>query len=273
MRLQDKVVLITGGSRGVGAACAIACAKEGAHLSLAAKTITPHPKLPGTLGEVADSVKELGRDALAIQVDVRYPEQIESMIEQTIDHYGRLDVVINNAGAIFWSPVADWSIKKYDLVMDVNARAAFWTSRLAIPHLRKQGGHILMMSPPIHPEASMGKAPYLLSKIGMTMLAMAIDAEEDNIAAHALWPVTGIKTAATVNLGMMEDGDLRSVDILADSTLALITRDPKTCSFKAWLDEDVLREEGITDFTSYRCDPNVEPSPSSILLVDPKYSG
>ena len=132
----------------------------------------------------------------------------------------------------------------------------------------------MMMSPPINPLASVGKAPYLISKLGMTMLGMAIDAEEkgNGIAAHALWPVTAIKTAATVNLGMGEDASWRSVDILAEATVALVRRDPRACQFRAWLDEEVMRDEGVTDFTKYRCDPASEPPAMSIELVDPGWS-
>lgn len=273
MSLQDKVVFITGGSRGVGAACALALARAGAHVALAAKTVDADARLPGTLGEVAAAVRALGREAITVRTDVRDEAQVQAAVDQAAAHFGRLDAVINNAGAIFWAPVADWPVKKFDLVMGVNVRAAFLTSRAAIPHLRVHGGHILMMSPPIHPAASLGKAPYLVSKIGMTMLAMAIDGEEENIAAHALWPVTAIRTAATVNFGMAPDDDMREPEILADATVALLRRDPKPCRFRAWLDEEVLREEGTTDFTRYNCVAGTQPSPMSITLVNPDWTG
>jgi len=272
MRLENKVVLITGGSRGVGAACARALAREGANLVLAGKTLEPHPKLPGTLREVAAEVEAIGRRALVVQTDVRFPEQVQSMVDQAVDHFGRLDAVVNNAGAIFWSPVADFSAKRFDLVMDVNVRGAFLTSQAAIPHLRKNGGHVLMMSPPIHPEAATGKAPYLVSKIGMTMLAMAIDEEEPNIAAHALWPVTGIRTAATMNLGIGVESEWRKPEILADAVVALLSKDPEQSRFRAWLDEEVLAEDGITDLDCYSCVPGSTPEPMSILLVNPGWS-
>jgi len=272
MRLEDKVVLITGGSRGVGAACARALAREGAHIALAAKTIDPHPRLPGTLGEVAAEVEAMGRRSFISQTDVRFPEQVEKMVNDTVAHFGRLDALVNNAGAIFWSPVADFPAKRFDLVMDVNVRGAFLASQAAIPHMRERGGHILMMSPPIHPEASPGKAPYLVSKIGMTMVAMAIDEEESNIAASALWPITGIRTAATVNLGMGADDEWRRPEILADATVALLARDPADCRFRAWLDEEVLAEDGITDLDRYSCVPGSNPTPMSIQLVDPNWT-
>lgn len=275
MRLKDRVVVITGASRGVGAAVAVGCAREGASLVLAAKTVTPDPRLPGTLHETADACAALGAPVEVVPFDARDAVQCEALIERAISRFGRVDVVINNAGAIFWAPVGDWSIKKYDLVSGVNSRASFALSRAAIPHMRRQGyGHILMMSPPIHLAAAPGKAPYLLSKVGMSVLAMAIDAEEKEhgLAAHALWPVTGIRTAATQNLGMGEDGQWRTPEILADATLELITGNPRECQFRAWLDEEVLAEVGVTDLRKYRCVPDAEPSAMSIELVDPGWA-
>ena len=274
MGLEDKVVLITGASRGVGAACAEACARAGAHLALAAKSVEPHPKLPGTLGETADAVRSHGREALVLPCDVRFEDQVNAMVDRTVEHFGRLDVLINNAGAIFLGPVADYPAKRFDLVMGINVRASFLASRAAIPHIRASGGgHVLMMSPPVNPGAGVSKSPYLISKLGMTGLAQAIDAGEATIAGAALWPVTGIRTAAVSNFGMARQGDLRTVDMLSEATVALIARDPAACSFRAWLDEDVHRELlGNDDFRSYRCDPDREPDPHSIWLMDPDWS-
>jgi citronellol/citronellal dehydrogenase len=272
MSLKDRVVIVTGASRGVGAAVAAACARDGARLVLAAKTVDPDPRLPGTLNDTARMVEEAGSEALVVPFDARDAAQCDMVVERAVARFGRVDVLINNAGAIFWAPVADWPQKKFDLVFGVNVRASFALARACIPHMRKGGyGHVLMMSPPIVPAASVGKAPYLVSKIGMTMLAQAIDGEEkrNGIAGHALWPVTAIKTAATVNLGMGDDATWRTPEILADATLALLRRDPRQTEFRAWLDEDVLREEGVTDFAKYRCVADVEPPPMSIELVDP----
>lgn len=272
MRLQDQVVLITGGSRGVGAAVARAAAKEGAHVALAGKTIAPHPKLEGTLHTVAEEIRALGREALVIQTDVRDPEQVRAMIDATVEHFGRMDALINNAGAIYWGTMTEFPIKRFDLVMDVNVRGAFLASQAAIPLMRERGGHIVMMSPPINPKAVTAKAPYIISKVGMTMLGMAIDAEEPTIAAHALWPVTGIRTAATMNLSMGDDSDWRTPEILADATIELLAKDPATTTFRAWLDEEVLQEAGRESFDEYACVPGSSPSPMSIMLVDPDWS-
>lgn len=271
MRLKDKVVLITGASRGIGAAVATAVAREGAHVALASKTVDPHPKLPGTLLEVAADVRALGREALVLPTDVRDEAAVEAMVARTVQTFGRLDALINNAGAIFLGPVADWPVKRFDLVVGVNVRASFLASRAAIPHLRERGGHIVMMSPPVSVGGAVGKAPYLSSKIGMTLLAAAIDAEEPDIAAHALWPVTAIQTAATEVFGLGEPADWRTPDIVADATVALLARDPRACRFRAWLDEEVLAEEGLTDLSRYRVVPDREPGPLSISLVAPDW--
>lgn len=271
MRLKDRVVLVTGASRGVGAAVAEACAREGAHLVLAAKSLDAHPKLPGTLRETAALVRALGREALVVQVDVRDEREVDGMIDAAIGQFGRIDALVNNAGAIHVGPVADWTARRFDLVNAVNVRGSFLCARAAIPHIRKQGGHILMMSPPINGKGAVGKAPYAVSKMGMTMLAQAIDAEENNIAGHALWPVTAIKTAATEVHGIGDEASWRLPAILADATVALLARDPATCRFRAWLDEEVLAEEGITDLSHYACIPGAIVPPISIQLVDPDW--
>ncbi|GDX83606.1 short chain dehydrogenase [Deltaproteobacteria bacterium] len=273
--LREKVVLITGASRGVGAACAVALARKGARLVLAAKTMEPDPRLPGTLIETAQAVEAAGGEAHVVAFDARDSDACTELVERTVERFGGIDVLVNNAGAIFWAPVANWSVKRFDLVFGVNMRASFALSRAAIPHMRARGGgHILMMSPPIVSAALAGKAPYLVSKWGMTALAMAIDAEESDhgISASALWPVTGIRTAATENLGMGSASEWRKPDILADATVMLLERDPAHARFRAWLDEEVLAEGGITDLTGYRCDPNAEPMPMSIELVDPGWA-
>ncbi len=275
MRFQDRVAIITGASRGVGAACAVALAREGCTIVAAAKTIEPHPKLPGTLHDTVRAVEEAGSKGIAVQVDVRFEEQVEAMVSRAMEVYGRVDYLVNNAGAIFWSPVEHWPTKKFDLVMGVNVRAAFLCSKAVLPVMREQGyGHILMMSPPEFPEAAPGKGPYLVSKLGMTMLARAIDEENKDagVCASALWPITGIRTAATVNLSMGDDGEWRTPEILADATVELLALDPKTARFRSWLDEEILEHAGRGDFLKYRCDPNKEPLPMSIQLVNPNWS-
>ncbi len=275
MRFEGRVALITGASRGIGAAIAVALAKEGCRIVAAAKTIEPHPKLMGTLHDTVRMVEEVGGEAIAVQCDVRYEEQVQAMVDAAVERFGRIDFLLNNAGAIFWSPVEHWPVRKYDLVMQVNVRAAFLCSRAVIPIMREQGfGHIVMMSPPEYPEAAPNKGPYLVSKLGMTMIARAVDAENEDagMCASALWPVAAIRTAATENLAMGDLSQWRTPAILADATLELLARDPKTTRFKAWLDEDILAEAGVKDLAKYRCVPDVEPPPLSITLVAPHWT-
>ncbi len=262
MRLKDRVVFITGASRGIGKECALACAREGAHIVVAAKTTDPNPKLPGTIHETVTEVKALGRKALGIQLDVRDAEACAAAIEETVRTFGRIDALINNAGALWWADVTDTPVRKFDLVIGVNVRASYALAHAALPHMIKQKwGHIIMMSPPVDAEAVAHHAAYAVSKFGMTMIAQGIAEEykEHNVAGHALWPATAVESQATKNFGMGDASVWRKASIIADATVALLAKEPRLRTGKAWIDEDLLREEGVTDFTKYRCDPNVEP--------------
>lgn len=261
-KLDGKVAIVTGASRGVGRAVALALARAGADIVLAAKTVSPHPKLPGTLGTVAAEVSALGRRALPVQTDVRDPDQIEAMVAAAASTFGRVDILVNNAGAAWWHGIDETPANKWNLVMEVNARGPFLCARAALPHLKRAGGgHIVNMSPPLKAEMAAGKIAYMISKFGMTLLThgLAEETRADNIAVHSLWPVTLIESYATINLGLGEAKDWRKADILADATLALVARSPSLSSGKAWLDEDILREVGVTDFAKYACVPGSEP--------------
>lgn len=263
-RLEGRVAIVTGASRGVGRAVALALAKEGCAIALAAKTIEPHPKLPGTLLTVKAEVEALGAKALVVQTDVRDAEQIDRMVAQTADHFGRIDILINNAGAAWWYPVDQTPVNKWNLVNEVNGRATFLASRGVHPHMQKnKWGHIVNMSPPIKPEMTGGKVAYMISKFAMTLctIGMAEEFKADNIAVHSLWPVTLIESYATINLGLGSPENWRKADILADATVALVTKDPAESSGTAWMDEDVLRGAGITDFDRYACVPGKQPMP------------
>ena len=261
-KLKGRVAIVTGASRGVGRACALALAKEGCDVVIAAKTVEPHPKLPGTIHTVAKEVEALGVKALPIQCDVRDPAAIEKMVEESAAKLGRIDILLNNAGAAWWFPTTDTPPNKWNLVNEVNARATFVASRAVIPHMKKnKWGHIVNMSPPIKPEQCAGKVAYMISKFAMTMCAigMAEELKADNIACHALWPVTLIESYATINLGLGGPENWRKADILADSTLALVTKEPSLRTGQAWLDEDLLKLEGVTSFDSYACVPGKTP--------------
>ena len=263
-RLAGKVGIITGASRGIGRCIALAFAREGADVVIAAKTETPHPKLPGTIHTVADEVRALGRRALPIKVDVRDDAMIERMVDETMATFGRIDVLINNAGALWWQPVLDTPMKRYDLINDVNARAAFACTRACLPHiLAGGGGHVLVFSPPVDLRWLGGKVAYMISKFGMTILAhgLAEEMEGKPFSINALWPVTAVESAATVNFQFGSPELWRKADILADATLALVTKPPGQITGKALLDEDVLQGEGVTDFSKYQCVPGAEPPP------------
>ncbi len=262
MRLQNRVVLVTGASKGIGRAVALACARAGADLVVAAKAEAACDARGGTAGDLAQEVEILGRRALVITLDVRDADACEAAVEQAAAHFGRLDALVNNAGALWWADVAETPVKKFDQIMGVNVRAAFVLARAALPHMLKQRwGHIVMMSPPVDPSAVAYQGAYAVSKFGMTMIARAIaeEARESNVTAHALWPATAVEGDAALDFGPGEPASRRRADILADAVVALLAREPSARPGRSWIDEDVLREEGVTDFSRYQCVPGAEP--------------
>ena len=262
MRLKGKVAIVSGASRGIGRTIALALAKEGAKIVIAAKTVEPNPKLPGTIHTVAAEIDQLGGESLAVQTNLRNADEIDSLVRQTMERFGRIDILINNAGALWWYPVAQTPANRFDLVMDVNVRATFLLSQAVLPHMKAAGGgHIINMSPPIDFSVMPGKVAYMISKFGMTMTAMGLakEVKKDRISVNALWPVTLIESFATINFGLGDKSKWRKADILADATLAIVTKAPGELTGKALLDEDLLRKEGITDFSVYNCVPDGEP--------------
>jgi citronellol/citronellal dehydrogenase len=263
MRLKDRVVFITGASRGIGRAVALACAREGADVVIAAKTeVAENPRLPGTIHDVAREVEALGRRAMPVKLDVRDESACEIAIAQAIERFGRIDALINNAGALGWADVTETPVKKFDLIVGINVRATFVMSHAVLPHMiERKYGHIVMMSPPVDAAMCAHHGAYAVSKFGMTMLAHAIAGEYagDNVTAHALWPATAIESFATKNFGLGGPEMWRKADILADATVALLAREPSARPGKAWIDEVLLREEGVSDFSRYQCVPGVEP--------------
>jgi citronellol/citronellal dehydrogenase len=259
---RGKVAFVTGASRGVGKAIALELARAGCDVVIASRTTAPDPRLPGTIGDTAREVEALGRRALPIAVDVRDDAAVERAVKAALDQMGRVDFLVNNAGALFWKPLADTPLKRFDLVMAVNARGAFACAHHVLPAMRAQKfGHILMLSPPITPSAAGGKIAYSISKFGMTLIAHGLAAEvrEDNVAANALWPATLIESLATINWGLGDRTVWRTPQILADATLRIFAKEPRAFTGHALIDEDFLREEGVVDFSRYRCDPAHEP--------------
>lgn len=262
--LKGRTIIITGGSRGIGKAIALRCAADGANVVIAAKTVDNSGKLKGTIHEAAEEVEKAGGRGLAVMLDVRDPDQVAACIDQAAKTFGGIDAVVNNAGAIMLAPVQALPPKRFDLMMQVNVRGSYLLAHYAIPYLKKSDhGHILMLSPPIDldPKWFGVHAPYTITKYGMTMLAMGLARElaSDGVAANALWPRTTIATAAVDMLG----GDhliklSRTVEIMSDAAYAILSSDPKTFTGRAVLDEDLLRERGVTDFSRYAVDPTQE---------------
>lgn len=269
MRLRGKVAIVTGASRGVGKCIALTLAREGADIVAVGKTIEPHPTLPGTVPQTVQEVQALGRRALGLQVNVREDEDITRMVEQTVETFSRVDILINNAGALFIADAVDTPAKRFDLVMDVNARAAFLCSRAVIPHM-KGGGHIVMMSPPIHPTKIAGKVAYGLSKLGMSLIAIGLAEElrDQRISVNALWPVTALESQATIHFQMGQREQWRSPQILGDAVRELVCTPPGQKTGLTLYDEDVLRSVGVTNFDSYALVPGAQPPPLSKALFE-----
>lgn len=260
--LDGKVALITGASRGIGKVIALKLAAEGCAVAVAAKTVDPDPRLPGTVGQTVAEVEDAGGRGLAVPMDVRDDAQVAAGVARTVETFGRLDVVIHNAGALWWKGVADTPVNRFDLVMGVNARGGHLLCHHALPHLEASGGgHVLMMSPPVVLDAVPGKSAYMISKLGMTLTAMAIAAEYEakGIAANALWPETLVESAATINYRIGNRSLWYKADLVADAALEILRTAPRARTGQALLCMEVLRAAGVTDFVPYRCDPNHEP--------------
>src|SRR5216683_6323546 len=260
--LKDRVAIITGASRGIGRALALGLAAHGCHIVVAAKSVESSERLPGSIHTVAKEVEALGVSALPIQIDVRDGDQIEAMIAQTINRFGRIDILINNAGALWWKPVVETPAKRFDLVMGVNARAAFLTARAVLPcMIERKWGHIINMSPPIDLKILPGKVAYFISKFGMTLLThgLAEEFRPHHIAVNSLWPVTIIESQASITWGLGTRAMWRKPEILVDCILRLVQKGPAEISGQALLDEDFLRQEGISDFSRYACVPGSNP--------------
>jgi citronellol/citronellal dehydrogenase len=260
--LRGKTIFITGSSRGIGREIALRCAREGANLVITGKTADPHPKLPGTIHSVAAEVEQAGGKALAIQLDVRDEAAIQAAVEQTVKIFGGIDVLVNNASAINLTSTLDTPARRLDLMWDVNMRATFLASQACIPHLKKSANpHILTLSPPLNMDAKWF-APHLaytISKYGMSLCTLGLarefaarDSTDKGIAVNCLWPRTTIATAAIqFNFPEAVLRASRKPAIMADAAHLILTRDSNTCSGNFFIDENVLREAGVSDLEQY----------------------
>jgi citronellol/citronellal dehydrogenase len=260
--LQGRVAIVTGASRGIGRALALGLARAGCHVVLAAKSITSTEKLPGSIYTVAQEVEALGAQALPVPVDVRDEAQIDGMVAKTLERFGRIDILVNNAGALWWKPVVETPAKRFDLVMAVNARAAFLCSRAVLPSMiARRWGHLVNMAPPLDLAMVPGRVAYAISKLGMTLLTfgLAEEVRPYNVAVNSLWPVTIIESQASINHGLGTPAAWRKPDILVDCLLRIVQKELATLTGQALLDEDFLRGEGVTDFSGYACVAGTKP--------------
>jgi citronellol/citronellal dehydrogenase len=272
--LNNKTAIITGSSRGIGLAIAKKLAGAGLNVVIAAKTTEPHPKLPGTIYEAAEEIKQLGGNALPLVLDLRDEEQIQNVVKETVAAFGGVDILVNNASAIFLATTEFTPAKKYDLMHQINVRGTFLMSQACIPFLKKSvHAHILNLSPPLdlQPRWFENHTAYTMSKYGMSMIALGLSAELKpyGIAANGLWPRTTIATAAVQNLlgGDALMAQSRWPSIVADAAHVILSRDPKTTTGNFFIDEEVLRSVGITDFVSYAVDPHKRLAPDLFITV------
>ncbi len=269
--LSGKTLFISGGSRGIGREIALRAAQDGANVVIAAKTATPHPKLPGTIHSVADEVVAAGGAAMAIELDIREDRQVAEAAEAAAKRFGGIDIVVNNASAINLTPVSDTPMRRYDLMMDVNVRGTFCVTQACLPWLKQADNpHVLVLSPPINldPKWFARHTAYTISKYGMSMcvLGMAEEFRADGIAVNALWPRTVIATAALAMLGdLVEPKNCRQPAIMADAAHAVLTRPSRDCTGRFLIDDEVLAEAGVTDLEKYAVEPGEKLLPDLFL--------
>ncbi len=262
MPLQGKTLFITGASRGIGREIALKAASQGANIVIAAKSAEPHPKLPGTIHSVAAEVEAAGGKALALQLDVRDEVAVKAAMAQAAAHFGGIDALINNAGAIRLVGVEHLEPKRYDLMFQINSRAVMVCSQAALPYLKDSRGHILSLSPPINlaPQWFSSYSPYTTTKYGMSMLTLGMHEEfrKYGISVNSLWPKTVIATAAVEfeagGPAVMKASRLPA--IMADAACTILASRERSISGRLVLDEEILREHGQEDFEQYRYDPS-----------------
>ncbi len=262
--LKGKTLFITGASRGIGLAIAKRAARDGANIAIGSKTDRPHPKLPGTIHTAAEEIEAAGGKALPIQLDIRDEDAVAAAMKQCAEHFGGIDILVNNASAIFLSNTADTPMKRFDLMFGVNVRGTFVCSQAVLPYLRQsaeagRNPHILNLSPPLSmkPRWFAHHVAYTMAKYGMSMcvLGMSEEFRPFGIGVNALWPRTVIATAALNVIPLADPKRGRKPEIMGDAAHAVLSRDPRTCTGNFFIDDEVLRESGVTDLDQYAVTP------------------
>ncbi len=258
MSLRGKTLFISGSSRGIGLEIGLRAARDGANVALVAKTAEPHAKLPGTVHTAAAEVEAAGGKALPLVCDIRFEEQVDAAVAATVEAFGAIDICVNNASAISLTPTLKTDMKRYDLMHGINARGTFLVSKATLPHLmRADNPHVLTLSPPLDMSAKWftPHVAYSMAKYGMSLctLGMAAEFRKDGVAFNSLWPLTAIDTAAVRNVlgGASVARACRSAAIVADAAYAIFNRPSRECTGNFFIDEEVLRAEGVTDFSTY----------------------
>jgi citronellol/citronellal dehydrogenase len=274
--LSGKTLFVSGGSRGIGLAIALRAARDGANVAIAAKTSEPNPKLPGTIHSAAAEIEQAGGQALPIVCDIRDEVSVQAAVAAAVGQFGGIDILINNASAISLTGTLETPMKRFDLMFGVNVRGTFLCSQVCLPHLKLSAGggrnpHILTLSPPLNldPKWFRDHVAYTMAKYGMSLcvLGMAEEFRKDGIAVNALWPRTVIATAALAMIpGAREQLDrTRQPSIMADAAHAILTRDARTTTGNFFLDDEVLREAGVADFSRYAVKPGMPLLPDLFL--------
>jgi citronellol/citronellal dehydrogenase len=260
--LAGRTIIMSGGSRGIGLAIAVRAARDGANVALIAKTDKEDPRLPGTIHTAAHEIEAAGGSALPIVGDIRNEDGVAAAVARAAEQFGGIDIVVNNASAINLSNIGDLPPKRYDLMLDINARGTFVLTSLALPHLLESANaHVLTLSPPLNMDRKWlaGHAPYTVSKYAMTMLTLGVaeSRRSDGVAANCLWPRTMIATAAVQNLlgGEAAVQVSRKPEIVADAAHAILTKPSRECTGNTFIDDEVLAAEGVTDLSGYRYGP------------------
>ncbi|WP_297886430.1 SDR family oxidoreductase [uncultured Halorubrum sp.] len=272
--LSDSTAFITGTTRGIGKRIALALADQGCNVVSTGKTTdADDSELEGSIEQTAREVRERGPEALALELDLRDEDRVEEVVEEAIDHFDEVDIVINNASAIQLANVADLPADRFDLLTDVNVRGTHLVAHAFADHLAElDEAWLLSNSPPIVTDRSPGKAPYAWSKLGMSFITLSLAEElaSDDVGCNTFWPVTTIDTRATRYFGLGTEDDWRTTEVVSDAVLEILARDPAECTGNSFYDEDLLREAGVTDFSAYNVTEG-DPAPMSARLFAPEF--